>query len=73
MTDDESSQVTFPMIPYPSPYVSREMFSQFSGMDIGIVDAWVERGRIPSKLIGKHRLVNIAKMWHEAIQQEHTL
>jgi len=33
MTDEESSQANIPMIPYPLPYIPREMYSTLSGMD----------------------------------------
>jgi hypothetical protein len=53
--------------PNPDPYITRQRYAELSGAPIGIVDAWVDRGHIPSKVIGKHRLVNVALLWSKRV------
>lgn len=50
--------------------MTRERYSELSGVPIGVVDAWVDRGYIPSKIIGKHRLINLALMFRQALEQK---
>jgi len=75
MEDERLGQVT-PLVPplqIPIPYITRQRYAELSGVPVGIVDAWVDRGYIPSKVIGKHRLVNVAQMWAQAFQNDHFL
>ncbi|UZR30203.1 hypothetical protein [Methylococcus mesophilus] len=71
MTDDQSSQAVLPFpFVYPVPYMTRELYAQYVGLPIGVVDAWVERGHVPSEKIGKYLLVNIAAQWRDAVQKD---
>lgn len=60
--------VPVPPFQIPMPYVTKQRFSELSGLDIGVVDAHVDRGYLPSKRIGRHRLINLARLWAEALQ-----
>ncbi|WP_434113340.1 hypothetical protein [Methylocaldum sp. GT1TLB] len=65
MEDERLGQVTLSVPPrqIAIAYITRQRYAELSGVPIGIVDAWVDRGHIPSELIGKHRLVNVALLW----------
>jgi hypothetical protein len=52
------------------PYMTKQRFSELSGVPLGVVDAWVDRGYIPSRVIGKHRLVNMALLWKGAFDEQ---
>jgi hypothetical protein len=69
MEEDSDGQDVPPVPPFqiPIPYITRQRYSELSGVPLGVVDAWVDRGYIPSKIIGRHRLVNIAAMWKDAV------
>jgi len=71
--EDERPGQAIPGVPplqIPIAYITRQRYSELSGVPIGIVDAWVDRGQIPSKVIGKHRLVNVALLWKDAFERE---
>lgn len=51
------------------PYMSKARFAECVGVDIGVVDAWVDRRYIPSRVVGKHRLINVAQMWKQAFEE----
>ena len=75
MTDKEDSQGglvkgVVPPFQVPMPYCTKQRFAELSGQDIGIVEAQVDRGYIPSRKIGKHRMVNLARMWVDALNSE---
>jgi len=75
MEDERLGQVTpsVPPLQIPIAYITRQRYAELSGVPIGIVDAWVDRGHLPSKVIGKHRLINVALMWAQAFQADHFL
>jgi hypothetical protein len=71
--EGEQENQAVPMVPpfqIAVPFVTRERFSELSGVPLGVVDAWVDRAYIPSRLIGRHRLVNVAEMWRQAFEKE---
>ena len=40
--------------------MTAEKYAEAVGIEIGVVKGWIQRGYIPTKKIGKRRLVNIA-------------
>ena len=54
----------------PTPVMTQERFSQLSGLTEGQVRGQIEKGHLPSLKIGRVRLVNIAALSQEALEQE---
>lgn len=52
------------------PVMEREKFAQLVGVELGIVNGWIDRGYLPSIKIGKHRLVNLALLAKECLEKE---
>jgi hypothetical protein len=52
------------------PIMERSKFAELVGVDVGVVNGWIERGYLPSIKMGKHRLVNIALLAKECIERE---
>jgi len=53
-----------------TPVMTQERFSQLSGLTEGQVRGQIEKGHLPSIKIGRIRLVNIAALSQEALDQE---
>jgi hypothetical protein len=53
-----------------TPVMTQERFAQLSGLTEGQVRGQIEKGHIPSVKIGRVRLVNIASLTQEALEQE---
>lgn len=70
--DQEQGDQKIPVPPFQIPlaFVTKQRFSELTGQDLGIIDAQVDRGLIPSKKIGKHRMVNLAKLWVYALSED---
>ena len=69
-SQDINEVLTSPVCPpfqIPLAYVTKQRFSELSGQKIGIVDAQVDRGYLPSRVIGKHRMINLARLWVDAL------
>ncbi|WP_308365134.1 MULTISPECIES: hypothetical protein [unclassified Microbulbifer] len=69
MSDTEKVGLMLPT----GPYMTRERFSQVTGLPEGIVRGMIEKGHLPSTKIGKHRLVNTALLTKEALEQAYEL
>lgn len=52
------------------PVMEREKFSNLIGVDLGVVNGWIDRGYLPTIKIGKHRLVNLALLTKECLEKE---
>ena len=52
------------------PVMDREQFATLTGLSHATVRGMIERGHLPTIRIGKRRLVNIAQLTKEAIEQE---
>ena len=48
--------------PAQVPVMSAERFADLVGMKPGVIKGWCDRGHIPTLLIGRHRMVNIAAL-----------
>ncbi|QSA98484.1 hypothetical protein [Methylococcus sp. EFPC2] len=71
MTQPDENQVLSPVHVSPDvPYMHRERFAQLVGVSVGVVDGWADRGQIPCVVVGKHKLVNVALLFKQALEQE---
>lgn len=52
------------------PVMTQERFAQLSGLTEGQIRGMIEKGHLPSMKIGKPRLVNVAALSQEALDQE---
>lgn len=50
------------------PLMHKERFAELVGVSYGVVDGWVERGYVPSVVIGKHKLVNLVLLTQECLE-----
>lgn len=51
------------------PVMNKERFSDLTGVPIGVIEGWVNRGYIPTIVIGKHRLINLVQLTQDCIEQ----
>jgi len=70
LDEKEQGRVTVPPFQIPLAVVTKQRFSELTGQDIGVIDAQVDRGLLPSVKVGKHRMVNLARLWVDALNQE---
>jgi hypothetical protein len=62
-----------PITPAPAPVpplMAWREFADWIRIDQGIVGGWIESGYIPSVRIGKHRLINVAKLSQSLLEEE---
>lgn len=62
------SQV-FQNLPAAVPVMTREKFAQHSGLAEGVVQGMIEKGHLPSIKIGRYRLVNVARLSRDCIDE----
>ena len=67
-----ASQAHFPSstVPPAIPVMERERFATLVGIDLGVVNGWIDRGYVPTVKIGRHRLINLAALTREALESE---
>lgn len=53
-----------------APLMTKNKFSELSGLSEEIIRGMVDRGHLPSMKIGKHRMINIAVLQRECLEQE---
>lgn len=62
-TNDSTLQlkqgISFSVLP---PLLSREQFAHFVGATLDTVRGWAQTDTIPTVKVGRHRLINIAKL-----------
>ncbi|MEW6772311.1 MAG: hypothetical protein AB1330_13185 [Bacillota bacterium] len=49
------------------PVMTREQFAQFSGLGEEVVRGMAEKGHLPTVKIGRHRMINVARLTVEAL------
>lgn len=52
------------------PLVTRERFAELSGLDEGVVRGLIEKGHLPSKKVGRYRMINLAHLNRECLEEE---
>ena len=55
------------------PLMTLQHFAELSGASYRTVDEWSKRGKIPTVKIGKRRMVNVAAITEEVLQNEHDI
>lgn len=50
-----------------TPLMSKEKFSDLVGMPYGVVDGWCNRDYIPTLVVGKHKLINMAQLTQDCL------
>lgn len=53
-----------------SPIVTIEKFSDLSGLTIDTIRALISRGRLPTMKVGRRRMINVALIEKEALNQK---
>jgi hypothetical protein len=51
------------------PIMTQERFAQGVGLSPGVIRGWIEKQHLPTILIGKYRLVNVAKVSFDALSK----
>lgn len=51
------------------PLMHKEKFAELVGVTYGVVDGWCIRGYLPTKIVGKHQLVNLVALTQECIDE----
>lgn len=63
----QAKSVTLSLVPPSVPVMDRERFAVLVGIDLGVVNGWIDRGYVPTVKIGRHRLINLAVLTVEAL------
>ena len=53
-----------------TPIVTKARFSEMSGLTEETLRGMIERGHLPTMKIGKHRMINVALLTKECLEQE---
>ena len=48
-----------------SPLYTAKKFSELTGVSEGVVTGWINRGYVPTKIVGKRRLINNVQLMIE--------
>ncbi len=51
------------------PVMDRVRFSELTGIEIGVINGWINNGYLPSLKMGKHRLINMALLSKDCMEQ----
>lgn len=57
-------------IPFSAPVVTKARFSELSGLSEEILRGMIERGHLPTLKVGKHRMINVALLTKECLDQD---
>lgn len=52
------------------PVMAQERFADLIGIDLGVLQNWVNRGYLPTIKIGRHRLINLVVLARECSEIE---
>lgn len=67
--DPLSSGSTISITP---PYVTKQRFSELSGLQEEVIRGMIDKGYLPTVKIGRYRLINLTLITKEALEQEKT-
>ena len=70
MENDQKTSASTYVAPV-GPYVTKELYSQLTGLTLDTIRGMVERGHVPTKKFGKQRLINLLALQREASEQEY--
>jgi len=65
----ETHQILTSVVVPSVPVMAVERFAELIGLDIGVVRGWIDKGYLPTLKIGRYRLVNVAALSREALQE----
>lgn len=51
------------------PVMNKKRFAELTGFSEGVVEGWIDRGQIPTVLIGKHRAINLVLITSNCLAQ----
>ena len=51
------------------PVMEKNRFSELVGIEIGVVNGWIDKGYLGTIKIGKHRLVNLLALSHACLEE----
>lgn len=57
-------------IPMSVPVVTKARFSEMSGLTEETLRGMIERGHLPTLKVGKHRMINVALLTKECLEQD---
>ena len=64
----ESQQLLTSVVVPPVPVMAADRFAELVGVSSEVVRGWIDKGYLPTKKIGRYRLVNLAALQREALQ-----
>ena len=67
---DEPDFSTFPVFSALVPIMTKDRFSDLSGVSPEVLRGWLDRGYLPSMRIGKHRLINMVALVKQASEAD---
>lgn len=53
-----------------TPIVTKARFSEMSGLTEETLRGMIERGHLPTLKVGKHRMINVALLTKECLEQD---
>ncbi|MBF0132373.1 MAG: hypothetical protein HQL75_07270 [Magnetococcales bacterium] len=53
--------------------MTQERFAEVTGVSLDVVRGWVKKGYLPILDLGKYRLVNVALLTKNALEQDHKI
>lgn len=53
----------------PVPVMNKKRFAELTGFSEGVVEGWLDRGQLPTVLIGKHRAINLVLITRNCLAQ----
>ena len=53
-----------------SPFVTASRYSEMTGLTVGSVETKIKLGHLPTVKQGKSRLINVAKLMKEALDEQ---
>ena len=56
--------------PATTPIVTKARFSEMSGLTEETLRGMIERGHLPTLKVGKHRMINVALLTKECLEQD---
>lgn len=48
-----------------SPVVTKERFSELTGLEVGVIEGQVAKGHLPTVKIGRYRMINLVELVRE--------
>jgi hypothetical protein len=68
---NDTAKAVMPLLPnIAHPVVSRERFAELTGLPIGVVIGFVNKGYLPTVSIGKYSLINVELIRKRCLELE---